>query len=142
MRSIVKGEVGDEAKDVQLGDGGEDPLDNGDIGGTQVNDESTMEDSDGENGGTHKVNDESTIEDSEEIGNNTCEPKSGELSYYQRREKNIEELKRILDEVKAKHPITKDQPKKDKVKKMVSKKKAHSAEPAVRRTSQRHKGRR
>src|SRR5271168_2395315 len=70
--------------------------------------------------------------------------KSSELSYNQRRKKNIEENKRLLEEVMGgRHPISESLGNKKTPKERVTKNlKAHSDEPAVRRESQRNKVRR
>ena len=151
-RSLVKGELRDEEKDVQLkGNGEDDPFDDKeeDEGTRNENKESRKED--GEETGNIcepksseplKENDESRKEASEETGNGTCEPKSSELSYSQRRKKNTEENKRLLEEVFARHPIPEGLENKKTPKEQVSKKKARSDKPAVRRESQRNKVRR
>ena len=138
-RSLVKTELRDEEKVVPLKVNGEDDSldDEDDDAGTR--NESRKED--GEDTGNNCENDETREEDSEETGNSTCEPKSSELSYNQRREKNIEENKRLLEEVMGRHPISESLGNKKTPKERVTKK-THSAEPAVRRESQRSKVRR
>src|ERR1700678_3690662 len=123
-RSLVKGELQDKEEVVPLKDNGED--------------DSVVDEDDDE--GTRK---ESRKEDGEETGN-ICEPKSSELSYNQRRKKNIEENKRLLEEVMGgRHPISESLGNKKTPKERVTKNlKAHSDEPAVRRESQRNKVRR
>ena len=150
-RSLVKGELRDEEEVVPLKDNGEDDsvVDEDDDEGTRK--ESRKED--GEETGNicepktnklSKENNETMEEDSEETGNSTCEPKSSELSYNQRRKKNIEENKRLLEEVMGgQHPISESLGNKKTPKERVTKNlKAHSDEPAVRRESQRNKVRR
>ena len=141
-RVLVKGELRDEEKVVPLkGNREDDSLDDEDDEGTR--NESRKED--GEETGNIcepksnellKETDETREEDSEETGNSTCEPKSSELSYNQRRKKNIEENKRLLEKVMGPHRISESLGNKK------TKKKARSDEPAVRRESQRNKVRR
>lgn len=149
-RSLVKGEMRDEEEVVQLkGNGKEECLDDEeDNEGTR--NESRKEDGE-QTGNIHEPKsnelsneiDETREEDSEETGNSTCEPKSSELSYYQRREKNIEENKRLLEEVMGRHPISESLRLENKktLKERVTKK-ARSDDPAVRQESQRNKVRR
>lgn len=135
-RSLIKGELRDEEKDVQPKGNGED-----DSFEDEEHDEGTRNESRTENireaksSELSKENNESREEDSEETG--TCEPKSCELSYNQRREKNIEENKRLLAEVMGGHPGLEN--KKLTKERRVSTKKAHSDEPADRRKSQRNR---
>lgn len=96
-RSLVKGEIQDKAGDRQLKDKAEE---NDDA-------EERLEDED--------ENEESSL-DERNPRQSTSIPKSTVSEYLQNKQKNIEELKKRLDEVKAKHP----------------KEHAHSDEPVVR----------
>ena len=145
-RSLVKGELRDEEKVVQLkGNGEDDSLDDeDDVEG--MRNESRKED--GKETGNicepksnelSKENDEISGEDSE-TRNSTGGPNSSELSYNERRKKNIEENKRLLEEVMGSHSISESLGKKKTPKERVTKKKARSDEPAVRRELQRNTG--
>jgi septation ring formation regulator EzrA len=73
-----------------------------------------------------------------EAGELASKPKPVVLSeYLQKKQQNIEELKKKLDEVKALYPIPEEQGQKQGSKEPVSKMKEGSDEPIVPRESQR-----
>ena len=144
--SLVRGKLRDEDKDVQIkGNGEEDPFDEDDDDEGMCDEDKGSGKEDGVETGKIgqpkssellKEDNESRNEDSEETGNGTCEPKSSELSYSERRAKNIEKNKKLLEEVNARYPIPKGLGNKKAPKERVSKMKAHSDKLAVRQESE------
>ena len=87
-----------------------------------------------------EVNEQNNVDSEEEAGDVASEPKSGESSnYLQWKQKNIEELKEKIAEIKAQYPVTEGQEPKKGSKKSVSNKNAGSNGPIVRWESQRNK---
>jgi len=128
-RSLVKGEVQDE---VEI----EPP--NGDV------EAASIRGNDNESNTNNKA-DKSDVASSEEGESN---PKSTEHSeYLENKRRNVAELQKKLEEVKAQFPMPEGpvlgglQPKQA-TERPVSKRKAHSDEPVIRRESQRNKDKR
>ena len=69
-----------------------------------------------------EVNEQNNVDSEEEAGDIASKPKLGESSnYLQQKQKNIEELKEKIAEIKAQYPATKGQEPKKGSKKSVSK---------------------
>ena len=121
-RSLVKGDPQGKTKDEQPKEDAEENDDN----------DNKLEDEEDE--------EESSALDTEEAAKSTSGSQQGPSEYLQNKQRNIEELKRRLDEVKAKYPVPKDlEPKQGLKSSALKRKTVHSNEPVVRRESLRNK---
>jgi len=122
-RSLVKDEAPDEDKGLEMNDGKE--------GGHEEEGNGERLDEDYEQAGEVGTEAESA----------SVPKPSGPSEYIKNKQKNIEELKRRLDEVNVLFPIEKVQPEKKKAK-QTSRKSGSRGEPIVRRESVRNKDKR
>lgn len=108
---MIRGEVEDEVEEGELDDNVEEPL------------EGNKGEPEGDNG-------QESVDSDMETGEVASKPKPVVQSEYsQRKQQNIEALKKKLDEVKALYPIPKEQGQRQGSKKPVSKFKEGSDEP-------------